>query len=106
MDRGSMKRAKEKPDWIDIISPATLTAVKRTLTKNPMERPMNTSFITKRKRKYGSLLNERSTPMESKSRYAIRSDTPALKGTDTAFDEKIGKSQRTETTLEKISKNI
>jgi hypothetical protein len=106
MDKGSMNRAKEKPDWIDIISPATLTAVKRTLTKNPMERPMNTSFITKRKRKYGSLLNERSTPMESKSRYAIRSDTPAVKGTDTAFDEKIGKSQRTETTLEKISKNI
>jgi hypothetical protein len=73
--------------------------MKRSLTENPIARPMNTSFITKRKRKYGSSLNERLTPNESKRRYAIRSDTPALKGTDTTLDEKTGNNQRTESTL-------
>jgi hypothetical protein len=36
----------------------------------------------------------------------MRRDNPALKGTDTALDEKRGSSQRIEATLEKISKNI
>jgi hypothetical protein len=101
-----MNLAKEKPDWIDMISPATLTAMKRTFTKNPIARPINTSFITKSSKKYGSLLNERSTAIESKRRYAIRRDNPALNGTDTALDEKRGSSQRIEATLAKISKNL